>query len=73
MRGHNIVETEQSIKVENNIRAIRNSTTKIPVKVNIKSLMSRVREEEKKQKKENLIYFGCISFVVVATGVIASL
>ena len=73
MRGHNIVETEQSIKVENNIRAIRNSTTKTPVKVNIKNLMSRVREEEKKQKKENLIYFGFISFVVVATGVIASL
>ena len=73
MKGHNLAETEQSIKVENNIRAIRNSTTKIPVKVNIKSLMSRVREEEKKQKKENLIYFGFISFVVVATGVIASL
>ena len=73
MRGHNLAEAEQSIKVENNIRAIRNSTTKIPVKVNIKSLMSRVREEEKKQKKENLIYFGFISFVVVATGVIASL
>ena len=73
MRGHNLAETEQSIKVENNIRAIRNSTTKIPVKVNIKNLMSRVREEEKKQKKENLIFFGFISFVVVATGLIASL
>ncbi len=41
-------------------------------KVNINSLMDRVREEKKKEKKENLIFFGFIASVVLVTGAIAS-
>ena len=42
-------------------------------RVDINDLMSRVRDDEKKQKKENLVFFGVISSVIVATGIIASL
>ena len=42
-------------------------------RVDINDLMSRVRDDEKKQKKENLVFFGLISSVVVITGIIASL
>ena len=41
-------------------------------KVNINSLMDRVREEKKKEKKENLIFLGFIASVVLITGAIAS-
>ena len=42
-------------------------------RVDIKTLMNKVRQQEKKQKKENLVFFGLISSVVVVTGIIASL
>ena len=42
-------------------------------RVNINNLMSRVRANHKKQKKENLVFFGLVSSVVVITGIIASL
>ena len=41
-------------------------------KVNINLLMDRVREEKKKEKKENLIFLGLIASVVLITGAIAS-
>ena len=41
-------------------------------KVNINALMDRVREEKKKEKKENLIFLGFIASVVLVTGAIAS-
>ena len=42
-------------------------------RVDINDLMSRVRDDEKKQKKENLVFFSLITSVVVITGIIASL
>ena len=42
-------------------------------KVDINDLLSRVREDEKKQKKENLVFFGLVAAVVAVTGIIASL
>ena len=42
-------------------------------RVDINTLMTKVRQQEKKQKKENLVFFGLISSVVVITGIIASL
>jgi len=42
-------------------------------RVDINDLMSRVREDEKKQKKENLVFFSLIATVIVITGIIASL
>ena len=42
-------------------------------RVDINNLMSKVREEERKQKKENLIFFGFISGIIITTRIIASL
>ena len=42
-------------------------------RVDINDLMSRVREDEKKQKKENIVFFSLIASVIVITGIIASL
>ena len=41
-------------------------------KVDINNLLSKVREEKNKEKKENLIFVGLICGVVAVTGIIAS-
>ena len=42
-------------------------------RVDINDLLSRAREDERKQKKENLVFFGLISSVIIISGIIASL
>ena len=42
-------------------------------KVDINDLLSRARDDEKKQKKENLVFFGVVASVIALTGIIASL
>ena len=50
------------------------SNSSSPVRrVDINDLLSRARDDEKKQKKENLVFFGLIASVIVITGIIASL
>jgi len=73
MSGERIIESERHIKTPADIGISSSSPTKIPGRVDINNLMSRVREEERKQKKENLVFFGLISSVIVITGIIASL
>ena len=41
-------------------------------KVDINTLLSKVRLEKNKEKKENLIFVGLIFGVVAVTGIIAS-
>jgi hypothetical protein len=52
---------------------VNESQTKNSGRVNINNLMSKVRADYKKQKNENLVFYGLIGFVVVITGIIASL
>ena len=42
-------------------------------KVNINNLLSKIRKENNKEKKENYIFLGLICGAVVVTGIIASL
>jgi len=42
-------------------------------KVNINDLLSKVRQEKEKEKKENYIFLGVICAAITVTGVIASL
>ena len=74
MSGEHIIEAEQ-IKAQSEIDTASKSPSKLKSskRVDINNLMSRVRSEERKQKKENLVFFGVISSVIVATGIIASL
>ena len=55
-----------------NYNRINNSTSPNR-KVDINVLLSKVRDDEKKQKKENLAFFGIVASVIVITGIIASL
>ena len=73
MSGERIVETEQHIKTSSDISTVYKSPSKITGRVDINNLMYRIREEERKQKKENLVFFGLISSVIAITGIIASL
>ena len=41
-------------------------------RVYINNLLSKVRQEKNKEKKENLIFVGLICGVVAVTGIIAS-
>ena len=72
MSGERIIGSDQ-VKTQSNIDVASKSPSKITKRVDINKLLSRVRSEERKQKKENLVFFGVISSVIVATGIIASL
>ena len=66
--------SNHSVEVLNNARMkVNEFRTKKSGRVNINNLMSKVREDHKKQKKENLVFVGLIGSVVVITGIIASL
>ena len=66
--------SNHTVEVSRNVRMkINESRTKTSVKVNINNLMSKVRADYKKKKKENLVFFGLICSVVVLTGIISSL
>ena len=55
--------TEEELKSE------KSHTTRVDINI----LMDRVREEKKKEKKENIIFLSLIASVILITGVIASL
>ena len=61
------IKTPQEISFEQ-----EKDKPKVSGRVNINNLMSKVREEEKKQRKENLIFFSAIGSVIIITGIIAS-
>ena len=42
-------------------------------KVEINQLLNRVRDEKKKERKENLLLLSLVGSVIVITGIIASL
>ena len=51
-------------------------TAKEPIntsRVNINDLLSKVKQEEKKEKKDNYIFLGLICAVIAFTGIVASL
>ena len=63
-----------SVEALNNAKMkVNASQTKNSGRVNINNLMSKVRADYKKQKKEILVFVGLIGSVIVLTGIIASL
>ena len=72
MSGEQLI-TNKGIENSNADKMISRNRPKIPGRVDINQLMSKVRQGEKKQKKENLVFFGLIASVIVITGIIASL
>ena len=50
-----------------------NNNTSPNRRVDINDLLSRARDDERKQKKENLVFFGLVASIIVITGIVASL
>ena len=50
-----------------------NVQEKPPTRVDINNLLHRVREKEKLQKKENLLFFGLVGLVIFIIGIISFL
>ena len=67
MSGENLVT---NLKIDN--EEVNNKSS-ISGRVNINNLMNKVREQEKKEKKENIVFLSLIGSVVLVTGIIASL
>ena len=66
--------TDENIKAPNiNIHKTNSGGDPSHSRVDINNLLSKVRDDERKQKKENLVFFGLVASVVVITGIIASL
>ena len=63
--------SSEQIKIDN-LSQSKNISTKSN-RVDINDLMLKVRNEEKKEKKENLVFLGLVGSVLVISGVIASL
>ena len=70
----NVVNQKDQANTFNNENlTIENNKEKTTKRADINILMSKVRSEKKKQNKENLVFFGLISSVIIITGIIASL
>lgn len=67
------LSTENTIKTQEVGSDSKVIHSKISGRVDINTLMTKVRQQEKKQKKENLVFFGLIASVIAITGIIASL
>ena len=66
--------SNHAVESPNNARMkVNASQTENSGRVNINNLMSKVRADYRKQKKENLVFVGLIGSIVVITGIIASL
>ena len=63
--------TAKELIITSDVQLLKNSN--ITPRVNINDLLSKLKQEEKKEKKENYIFLGIICAVVTVTGVIASL
>jgi hypothetical protein len=73
MSGERVI-IEKSLKTPNNLDfQTKVEKIEVPGRVDINKLMQKVRDEQKQQKKENLVFFGLVSSVVIITGLIASL
>ena len=53
---------------DNEVRAQKKQNPKVDINI----LMDKVREEKKREKKENLIFISLIASAVLVTGAIAS-
>ena len=65
--------SSEQIKINNPIKIHTQDISKKTNRVDINDLMLKVRNEEKKEKKENLVFLGLVGSIIVISGVIASL
>ena len=72
MSGEQI--TDYSVETQNlegDLHSLKNSPKKQRVDINV--LLNKVRQAQKKEKRESTIFFGLIAAVIVVTGIIVSI
>ena len=75
MSGERLIDTDNKLvnsQPTSNYKPTKKATN-ISGRVDINKLMFKVRNEENKQRKENLLFLGIISSVIVVIGIVASL
>jgi len=65
--------SSEQIKIDNLSNIHSKDISKKSKRVDINDLMLKVKNEEKKEKKENLVFLGFVGSVLIISGVIASL
>ncbi len=75
MSGERLIDTDSKLVHSQPVTNYKpaKKKTKINGRVDINKLMFKVRNEENKQRKENLLFLGIISSVIVVIGIVASL
>ena len=67
MSGEQIANTGEQTRLKSSLNKEKQK------KVNINILFNKIREQEKKEKFGNIIAFGLIATLILATGIIISL
>ena len=67
LHNYNVSKTSVS-----NDELVKNNYKKNPINVDINKLLNRVKLEEKKKRKQKLIYFGIVSAGVALMGIFIS-
>jgi protein tyrosine/serine phosphatase len=67
LHNYNVSKTSVS-----NDELVKNNYKKNPINVDINKLLNRVKLEEKKKRKQKLVYFGIVSAGVALMGIFIS-
>ena len=67
-------EKISTIKIDelSSIKTPKSSEEKVPGRVDINHLLARVRDEQNKENKVNLVFFGLFASLVIIVGLILS-
>ena len=72
MSGERIIEADQ-VKTQSNVDVASKSPPKISKRVDINTLLNKVRANQKKEKLESTIFFSLVAAIIVVTGIIISI
>ena len=70
MSAENITNTEKKFETSQTPEFSKNQN--LSGRVNINDLLARVRDEQKKQNKVNITFFGIFASLVIVVGIILS-
>ena len=70
MSAENITNTEKKFETSKTPEFSKNQN--LSGRVNINDLLARVRDEQKKQNKVNITFFGIFTSLVIVVGIILS-
>ena len=74
MSGEQITNTlVETQNIEDDLHSLKVSPSKTKNRVDINTLLNKVRLAKKKERMESTIFFGLVVAVIVVTGVIVSI